>query len=237
MAGKSSNKIAVVARRDSSRSHLVKQAILDKAVELFHERGFAETSLQQIAVALELTRGAIYYYYKNKDDILRNLVEDVTFVSTQVPELEQGGGSWRQVLHDHIRGRVGWLIDKRKYFRLLTEVERFLPEDLAQQHLEAKRQLLHTLEHFIREGISGGEFRKVDPTITAFSIIGMVSWTAWWFTDSSRLSADDVAEGMARLCVAMVSDGDAPPDLTLSHLDLIGRIEGDLDSLRRKIQS
>ena len=54
----------------TARRELVENEIYEQAIRLFAERGFAGTSLQDIADALGITRPALYYYVKSKDELL-----------------------------------------------------------------------------------------------------------------------------------------------------------------------
>ncbi|WP_419996853.1 TetR/AcrR family transcriptional regulator [Streptomyces boninensis] len=55
-----------------------RQRIQDVALELFAERGYEKTSLREIAERLEVTKAALYYHFKTKEDILKSLFEDLT---------------------------------------------------------------------------------------------------------------------------------------------------------------
>ena len=63
--------------KGSLKGEALRSAILDAAATLFIERGTGGTSMQDIAEALGLSRTAVYYYFKNKDAILRALTEEV----------------------------------------------------------------------------------------------------------------------------------------------------------------
>ena len=60
------------------RRELVEAQIYEQATRLFAERGFAGTSLQDIADAMGMTRPSLYYYVKNKDQLLARLVTEIT---------------------------------------------------------------------------------------------------------------------------------------------------------------
>ena len=61
----------------TARHGLVEHEIYERAIRLFADRGFAGTSLQDIADALGITRPALYYYVKSKDELLAKLAADV----------------------------------------------------------------------------------------------------------------------------------------------------------------
>ena len=60
--------------RGSTRRELVENEMYEHAARLFAERGFAGTSLQDVADAMGVTRPALYYYVKSKDELLSKLV-------------------------------------------------------------------------------------------------------------------------------------------------------------------
>ncbi|MFJ6794654.1 TetR/AcrR family transcriptional regulator [Streptomyces sp. NPDC091268] len=55
-----------------------RQRIQDVALELFAEQGYEKTSLREIAERLEVTKAALYYHFKTKEDIIISIFEDVT---------------------------------------------------------------------------------------------------------------------------------------------------------------
>src|SRR5687768_3279860 len=87
------------------RRGLVEQEIFDQATRLFAQRGYAGTSIQDIADAVGLTRPALYHYVKSKDDLLARLVAEVTVVAaTDIAKIARRGElSATQRLRDIVR--------------------------------------------------------------------------------------------------------------------------------------
>src|SRR5215471_10049591 len=70
------------------------QAILDQALELFSRQGYRETTLQEIADRLGITRPAFYYYFRSKEDVLWRLVENLGIrLLDQATPVARGEGS------------------------------------------------------------------------------------------------------------------------------------------------
>ena len=183
-----------------------KEPILAAAVELFRNHGFTGTSMQDIATAANLSRPALYYHFKNKEEILRNLVEAVT-VKTQretariaSTATSDHAGTLRAVVFAHAVS----LLEHPQHFAVLQRDERHLPERVQAMQEKAKRELFDTFTRLIRAGTSKGAFRECDPVVTAFCIFGMCSWTVQWFKLGGKLSAEKVAEVIADNAVAMV---------------------------------
>ncbi len=63
-----------MARRTKEEAEQTKSAILDSALELFYEKGFARTTFDEIAKRINLTKGAVYWHFRNKADLLAELM-------------------------------------------------------------------------------------------------------------------------------------------------------------------
>lgn len=212
------------------------QTLLEHAARLFAEKGFGGTSLKDIADAMGLTRGAIYYYFPNKEALLSTLVEELTINAAKDIDAWQAKteGTPGERLAGLVRQRVNYVLQRGFKIRLLELAEAALPADLARRSRAAKRHILDVYTTIIREGVAEGEFRPVDERIAAFGLIGMVNWTAWWFDPSRSRSADEVARELAGMAVrSLLKDGGRHGKQT--PLALIGSLREDLVQLERML--
>src|SRR5882757_2665217 len=69
---------------DNPRKALVRNQLIDKAAELFATRGYARTTMNDIAEELQLKRSSLYHYFRSKDEILNVLIEEQTVAPTQM---------------------------------------------------------------------------------------------------------------------------------------------------------
>lgn len=179
-----------------TRETAIREPILAAAVELFRAHGFAGTSMQDIATAAGLSRPALYYHFKNKEEILRSLVEDVTVrtqrEATRIASLATAdhAQTLRAVVHSHAIS----LLRHPQHFAVVQRDERHLPERVRVLQEKAKRELFDTFTRLIRSGVADGVFRDCDPVITAFCIFGMCAWVVEWFKPNGKMSADKVAD-------------------------------------------
>ena len=142
-------------RRTKEEAEQTRQAIMAAAVDLFAERGYAHTSLEQIAKAAAVTRGAIYWHFKNKAEIYDALHEQlylpVTCQLLQGLELEQADPL--QQLEDTC---VRLLLDleadqaKQKTLKLFLGTWMYCAElnDLLDKHRAKKEESLSLFAHF-----------------------------------------------------------------------------------------
>lgn len=176
----------------------------ETAMKLFTQHGFAGTTLQDIATAMGVTRPALYYYVKGKDELLANLVAEITESNTtQIVE----------IAHDAILdpveklSRIAYLLAHNRAvhpsgFLLLARSEAELSGTLAVVHEKTKRTMLHTLITVIKQGIEAGRFRPVSPRTAALAVTGMCNWVASWSHEEDVTNANDVAGHIADMAVS-----------------------------------
>lgn len=222
---------AVGRRKGGTRRALVEAELLEQAARLFADRGFAGTNLQDVAEAMGTTRAALYYYVKNKDELLTRLVEDVTLDSAarfgeiaRDPDLD-ATTKLRTIMNASVTEHA----TRPARFRLLDRSEGDLPEPLAATHREAKRQTLEQFVRVLQEGVAAGEFIDVDTRSTALALIGMSTWAAWWFHPGPDHPVEPVAALLADLAVRAVS--------VPTHRHPRGGVEGTLALLREDVDT
>lgn len=213
----------------------MRRTVLEAAARLFAERGFGGTNLQDIASELAISRPALYYYFKSKEDILASLVEEVTLTSvhqtTQLAatlDTDPADALWQMVFC-----HAQWLLHHPLQFRVVDRTENDLPVAARKAHDRAKRTVLDNFTRTIGRGIDLGHFRPVDPRVAAFAMIGMCNWTAWWYQPSGRMSSSSLAELIADLAVNAVKRGDVTRTKELELSDAVKLLRDDLLHLER----
>lgn len=206
-------------RVSTARRELVENELFEHATRLFAERGFAGTSLQDIADAMGITRPALYYYVKSKDELLAKLVTEVT--NGPLDELTALVARDDLDPVGKLRGIVEVIVGRRATqparFRLLIRSEADLPDELTAAYDESRRAVLRTVAGVIEEGARAGRFRPVDPRVAALGVLGMCNWVAWWFRPGGRDSVEAVTDQLVDMALGAlqrpdqhVLDGDGP---------------------------
>ncbi|MGW5645790.1 TetR/AcrR family transcriptional regulator [Saccharopolyspora sp. NPDC003752] len=198
------------ARVNTARRELVENELYEHATRLFAERGFAGTSLQDIADALGITRPALYYYVKSKDELLAKLVTEVT--NGPLDELSELAARPELDPVAKLRGVVEVIVARRATqparFRLLIRSEAELPEELTAAYADSRRAVLKTIAGVIEAGVRAGQFRPVDSRIAALGVLGMCNWVAWWFNPGGRDTTETVIEQLSDMAVGALRRAD-----------------------------
>ena len=226
-------------RPRSSRRDLVQTEIYDRAALLFAERGYAGTTPQDIADAVGISRQALYYYVRSKEEILAALVSETTTQTTAgMRQIVGAGHDPRETLRRLAYHLVTDRARDRTRFRLLDRSESALPPELAQAFLDGRRQALILVVEVIDKGITDGWFYSTDARVSGLSVLGMCNWVAWWFEPGPDHPIEPIATQIADSAVAMLaapySDGRQRPPADVSAV--IEAIEQHLDRLRALVQ-
>lgn len=220
------------------RREMLASEVLERAAELFAERGFAGTSLKDVADAVGLTRSAIYYYFPSKEALLEELVQGVTMPAARIFDEVHTRTDLSPIerVRKAVHLLVLWVTERQKLFKLMDRSETELPPDVAKRHREAKRRVLNGMTELIDAAVLSGEAKSLDTRVTAFAFIGMCNWTAWWFNPGTGDSAHAIAEKLSDLAEHAIRRTDSqgkPADISLlvreiqQNLDLITRLAGE----------
>jgi AcrR family transcriptional regulator len=150
--------------------------ILDAALEVFGERGLAGARLDDIARRAGVSKGTIYLYFPNKEELFREVVRAVVVDRLRQAAANAGTGDPVQELERYLRAHWDFVRSPafQTIFKLVTgELHNFpdLAEFYGREVVMPANQLLAGM---IRRGIQRGDFRQVDPVLAA----GFMSSTA-----------------------------------------------------------
>jgi len=220
--------------RAGLRRRLVEREILERAAELFAERGFAGTTVQDIADALGMSRPALYYYVKSKDVLLEQLVENLSINDAKVLEEIRRRRTGDPI--EKLREMAGQLATNAAsnphQTQILAQSKHHLPDGIAQLNLEAERSIIQSLIWALEQGMRRGHFRALEPRTAALAIVGMCLWTAWWVEDSplEQLIAQ-VADQAVNSVLAAAGDSelDEPAALLRAARANLDRLQATLD--------
>lgn len=181
---------------ENPRKLLVREEILSKAAEVFERRGFAQTRIQDIAEALSLSRSSLYHYFKSKEEILAALVEEAT--GERSTRYRNGGdGSARPAaerLRDVLRATIAGRLASGSRLRALDQLAAEMPDDLRKTFDRGRRRVLDFYTGLIAEGVENGEFRAIDARTAALAVLGIASWTSWWYRPGGRKTPEEIVD-------------------------------------------
>jgi AcrR family transcriptional regulator len=185
-----------------------REAVLRTALQCFLEHGYHRATLNDVAERLNVTKPALYNYFRGKDDIL---FECWTLGHERVDEfiagIEASGGDGlarlRKLVHAYAR------IMATDFGASLV---RFDSRDLSEKNRKVtrsrKKSVDRTFRRYITEGISDGSIKPCNAKLSAFAIAGSLNWIGHWYQRDGTLSADAIADEFSiRLTEGLATTG------------------------------
>lgn len=204
--------------RGLDRSGEKKRAILDAAARVFRVRGLHATGMRDIAAELGMAVGNLYYYFRDKEDLLAFVQEDALGGLLALTERVRGLPLRQDArLYLLIVGHVVRLNEETPGSLAHLEVEVIDGERRAdiQRRRDAYEQAFREL---LEEGRTAGVFRDTDAKVAALAVLGAINWTVKWFRPAGGKSAREIGAEHAELLVrGLLAPGVAlaTPDLGL----------------------
>ncbi len=176
------------------------EEIYKTALQLFVEKGYEQTALSHIAKALGLTKAGLYHYFSSKEELLF-FVHERHLNDVFMPILESAGripDPEERILFFIKNYTLSAMTRDAKARVLVHETHNLKPEnrkkinDIWRKGLDLIRNGLSQLE-------AQGKIEKVNKTFAAFALLGMCSWTFYWFDYERKESGEELADTYARV--------------------------------------
>jgi TetR/AcrR family transcriptional regulator, acrAB operon repressor len=204
-----------IMRRTKEEAAITRQNILKAALELFSEKGYATTTLAEIAQSADVTRGAIYWHFKDKADLFNSLASEVSLRrEVVIQQAIAHGGTFTQTFH-RILTQLLRDVEEHPDVQAVMKLSLFqsagLPE-LEESHalrLEANRAMINNMATFLQQGIESGAVRaEIDPHDAARTALALHQGLAMlWLYDPTAFSLAKRASALADLYIQGIAAG------------------------------
>jgi len=171
--------------------------ILKSAAAAFRRRGYYGASVDEIASALHMTKGNLYHYFKDKEEILFACHEyALDLLLRMLKKIESGPYPPREKLRRAIVSFVHLMIDELRGTALTMDVQALSPA--RRKRIIAKRDRFDRgMRGIIEEGMRLRVFRSVDPKLATFAILGSINWIPYWFDPAGEAHSVEIGEEFA----------------------------------------
>ena len=178
---------------------LKRSAVLREATRIFARRGYHDTSLDEIAEALQVSKGTLYNYVEDKQEILfecHKMALDVGDQAMAFADANAATGYAR--LRLFLRAYLTWLNGALGGGGVASDVTALRPAD-RKSVIVRRDSVQDRMVAYIERGIADGSLRKVDARLAVYTIMGAVNAVQSWYSADGRLTMDAIANTMVDL--------------------------------------
>ncbi len=174
-----------------------REAILRSVAKVLRSSRLPSLTIKQVADELGMTKGNLYYYFKDKQDILyhchmRSVENSLRALSDANALGRTPSEKLRILLVRHIRA----IIDDGFGSILQTDLEN-IRSSQRKQYIAKRDELERGVRLLIEEGVRTGEFLCADVKLTGFAILGGINWIPKWYRPSGPFTSHEISENMA----------------------------------------
>jgi TetR/AcrR family transcriptional regulator, cholesterol catabolism regulator len=175
--------------------------IFETAARLFCEKGFDKASMGDISDALGLTKAGLYHHIRSKEELLYQIMSygmDLfeQKVLDRVVTIDDPLDRIRATLRGHV---LLVTRDRPKEITVILHESNALKGRYRDRINARKKRYVKFLEKTFRELVKSGASRRVDPSVAAFAMLGMINWIYQWYRPGGRLDENTLAETLSDL--------------------------------------
>jgi AcrR family transcriptional regulator len=168
--------------------------ILKSAAKAFRKLGYHGATVEQIAAALHMKKGNLYYYFKNKEEILFACHQYSLDQLMEILEgIQHGSANPDEKLRQLIVAFVHTILDELHGTALLLDLEALTPAHLKAVIVRRDR-FERGVREVLEEGMADGTFAAGDAKLRAFAVFGAVNWIPRWFKPQGASTSQQIAD-------------------------------------------
>jgi AcrR family transcriptional regulator len=185
-----------------------RDAVLQTAVRMFLERSYGRTSMNDVATQLNITKPALYHYFRNKEEILVEIYRLGTdLIDEMLDSIEAEEKPGLDKVADFISGYIR--IVSGDFGRAVIRLDDGELSRAGRKTVrERKREIDHRVRFLIARGIDDGSIALCNPKIAAFIVAGAIHGMASWYEPSGPMKLTDITTHYVRMLTAGLATGD-----------------------------
>lgn len=175
---------------DETRFEIQRHRILKAAATCFNQKGYSGTSLKDVSRHLDLTDAALYYYVKNKEELVYQCYLRAAELGRKAMEraIQDGKTGFDQALL-YIQYHVEIMVGDAGPVAIMSEIPS-LKRAHRNEILEVSRRHSARFEEILQRGIDDGSIRPCNIRMTGNAIMGAINWIPKWFHGKAGMAAE-----------------------------------------------
>ena len=179
---------------EETRFQLQKARMLKAAAQCFNQKGYSGTSLRDVADLLGLTDAALYYYVRNKEELVYLCyIRAADLGREALDRARTDGENSMDVILRYFRYHIEMMVSERGPIAIMSEIPSLEP-DHRDEVLELSRQHSKNFEAVLEAGIKDGSVAPCNVRMTGNAIMGSINWIPKWFHGDPKLAHKLVEE-------------------------------------------
>jgi TetR/AcrR family transcriptional regulator, cholesterol catabolism regulator len=190
-------------KKSDGNGHFTKNRVFEVAAEVFHKKGYDNTSMSDVATAAGLTKAGLYHHVSSKESLLYTVLDsglDLTnsYVMKPLDSIAEPLDRLKAMIDLHLR----LVLEERnlEVTGLLHECKSLSTPDRTRIN-RRKKEYVRMATKLIADVIKTYDVKDVDPKLAAFALLGMLNWTYQWYKPSGSNSREEIVRTFQQIFV------------------------------------
>ncbi|MET0638283.1 MAG: TetR/AcrR family transcriptional regulator [Chitinophagaceae bacterium] len=190
--------MAKAARKKASKKDL----ILQKAAIMFREKGFAATSMRDLAESVGIEAASLYNHIRSKNEILEAICFDVANrFNTNIDSIESSEQASIKKIESLLRFHIKQMIEKYEEVYVTDREWKHLEDPFLSNIRSQRRNYRKRFAGIIEEGITRKEVKEIDAATAVLVMLHAVSGIESWHRSKAKINAEELEENMIMIMV------------------------------------
>ena len=177
-----------------------KEILLHTSINLFYQKGYLDTSIREIGDKAGISTSIIYHYFKNKEELLFEIVynsaeELLQALCEMQKKISDPLECLREMVTEHA---VLFCLKRKKETKIVDSDRYFLHGKRHQMIVNQQREIYNLYKKKLEELTDKGLLRDIDPGVATFSILGIINSSFRWYREGGRLTREEVAQNILK---------------------------------------
>jgi TetR/AcrR family transcriptional regulator, cholesterol catabolism regulator len=179
-----------------------KELILRRAAAMFREKGFAATSMRDLAEMVGIEAASLYNHIRSKNEILEAICFDVANIfNTNIESIETGQQKSITKIENLLRFHIKQMIDNYEEVYVSDREWKHLDEPYLSNFQTQRRNYRKKFAAIIEEGITRNEIKKIDAPTAVLIVLHAVSGIESWHRSKAKINAQELEDNMVMIMI------------------------------------
>jgi TetR/AcrR family transcriptional regulator, cholesterol catabolism regulator len=179
-----------------------KEQVIRHAAELFMEKGYAASSMRDLAQKMGIEAASLYSHIRSKEEILQHLCFDMAAeFRKSLDEVEKQKLPASEKLRNGIVGHIKVMARDLTASAVFMNEHRHLSQPYLREFLLLRINYINRFKDIIEEGIASGEFKGIDKKLAVMTLFSSLNWMPQWYDPHKNIVPDDLGQQLSDMLV------------------------------------
>lgn len=190
------------------KNKLKKQEITESALKVLSEKGYHATTMEEVAARLLMTKGSVYYYFKDKQHLvyesqimlLEQSIENMSRIKSKALTIEAE-------LLESIVVHIEYVLAERAGFELMANFKEIFSNSQVIAIEKIRKKYAVHYDELLKLGVEDGIFHIDDIKLVRNLVLGAMNWMAVWYAEGGEKSKEEIAHDVGYYLLRIIKDG------------------------------